>query len=138
MSFRILILALLFGPACGFAQSTAPLITNVEHRSVVPLNGAWHAIVDPYDTGLRDYRAHVRAQDGFFQNAKPRTAQDLVEYDFDKSETLSVPGDWNTQRPGLLFMKVLSGTRRRLLITRNRICGCFCMSERRTISLLLG
>src|SRR5205085_510243 len=28
---------------------------------------------------------------------------DLVEYDFDTSETLKVPGDWNTQREGLLF-----------------------------------
>ncbi len=89
--------------ACAFAQQPAPLITNVEHRTTVSLNGPWHAIVDPYDTGLKDYRAHVRSQDGFFLNAKPQTPQDLIEYSFDKSETLNVPGDWNTQRPSLLF-----------------------------------
>ncbi len=54
-------------------------------------------------SGLKDYRSHVRSQDGFFLNAKPQTPQDLIEYSFDKSETLNVPGDWNTQRPSLLF-----------------------------------
>jgi beta-glucuronidase len=88
---------------CAFAQQPAPLITNVEHRTTISLNGPWHAIVDPYDTGLKDYRSHVRAQDGFFQNAKPKTPQDLIEYNFDKSETLNVPGDWNTQLPTLLL-----------------------------------
>ena len=103
MSAKILAVALLAATCSCLAQQPATLLSNVEHRNVVSLNGAWHAIVDPYDTGLRDYRAHVRSQDGFFQNAKPKTPQDLVEYDFDKSETLSVPGDWNTQRPTLLF-----------------------------------
>lgn len=103
MSVRILALVLSFGAVCGFAQPPAALVTNVEHRDAISLNGPWRAIVDPYDTGLKDYRAHIRAQDGFFLNAKPTTPQDLIEYSFDKSETLNVPGDWNTQRATLLF-----------------------------------
>jgi len=104
MSARVFGFVLFLMTACAcLAQLPAPLLTNVAHRTTIPLNGPWHAIVDPYDTGLKDYRSHVRSQDGFFQNAKPQTPQDLIEYSFDKSETLNVPGDWNTQRPSLLF-----------------------------------
>jgi beta-glucuronidase len=104
MSVRILALAASALAACACsAQQPAPLVTNTEHRTNISLNGPWRAIVDPYDTGLKDYRSHVRSKDGFFQNAKPQTSQDLIEYNFDKSETLNVPGDWNTQRPTLLF-----------------------------------
>jgi beta-glucuronidase len=104
MSARIFGFALLVLMACAcMAQQPAPLITDIERRSTISLNGAWHAIVDPYDTGLKDYRSHVRLQDGFFRNAKPKTPQDLIEYGFDKSETLNVPGDWNTQRPTMMF-----------------------------------
>ena len=100
---KVIVLVLVVAASRGFAQLPAPLLSNVEHRSAISLNGPWHAIVDPYDTGLKDYRSRVRSQDGFFLNAKPQTPQDLIEYDFDKSETLNVPGDWNTQRPTLLF-----------------------------------
>ena len=100
---KAILLVLVVTASWGFAQLPAPLISNVEHRSAISLNGPWHAIVDPYDTGFKDYRSRARSQDGFFLNAKPQTPQDLIEYDFDKSETLNVPGDWNTQRPTLLF-----------------------------------
>ncbi len=89
--------------ALCLAQPPAPLLTSAAHRTTISLNGPWHTIVDPYDTGLKDYRSKVRSQDGFFQNAKPQSPQDLIEYSFDKSETLNVPGDWNTQRPSLLY-----------------------------------
>jgi beta-glucuronidase len=35
--------------------------------------------------------------------ASRKTKQELVEYDFDVSPTISVPGDWNSERPDLLF-----------------------------------
>ena len=38
---------------------------------------------------------------------------DLVEYDFDASPVLKVPGDWNTQRPELLYYEGLLWYRRR-------------------------
>jgi beta-glucuronidase len=40
---------------------------------------------------------------GFFQNAKPQRPEDLIEYDFDKSPTMRIPGDWNTQDERLFF-----------------------------------
>jgi beta-glucuronidase len=78
------------------------MATNVSGRKVVELDGKWQAIVDPYENGFYDYRREPLI-DGFFRNRKPRDRTDLVEYDFDTSGTLDVPGDWNTQRPELLF-----------------------------------
>jgi beta-glucuronidase len=80
----------------------APAIVNVEGRVTSSLDGPWHAIVDPFDKGYYDYRYQPR-RDGFFLDRKMRDESDLVEYDFDSSPTLAVPGDWNTQRESLLF-----------------------------------
>ena len=80
----------------------APLIVNPRGRAVTSLDGAWHAIVDPYETGYFDYRLKP-SRNGWFMNRKAKTPTDLVEYDFDTSPTLTVPGDWNTQRPELML-----------------------------------
>jgi beta-glucuronidase len=88
--------ALFFLPAAiAYAASgPAPLISNVAGRTTISLNGAWHAIVDPYDTGKSRK---------IFLNQKPQSKSDLIEYDFDTSPVLNVPGDWNSQRDQLLF-----------------------------------
>ena len=85
------------------------LIINVDHRSpreslrtTVSLNGKWHVIIDPYENGYYDYR-YLVSRNGYFKNAKARNKTDLIEYDFDKSEVLNVPGDWNSQRDKLFF-----------------------------------
>jgi len=77
-------------------------MTNVEHRQTTSLNGTWRIIVDPYETGYYGYHSK-ESKYGYFRNAKPRNKSDLIEYDFDTSWTLKVPGDWNTQRDELLF-----------------------------------
>ena len=78
--------------------SAAPTALGfADGRSGQSLDGAWHAIVDPYDNGLVDYRNQPRPG-GYFQDAPPKNRSDLVEYDFARSPTLNVPGDWNTQR----------------------------------------
>jgi beta-glucuronidase len=59
----------------------------------VSLNGAWHAIVDPFDNG----------KGRFFRDAKAKDKSDLVEYSFEASPVLNVPGDWNSQRDELMF-----------------------------------
>jgi beta-glucuronidase len=86
--------------APGFAAPTA--LGFADARAGISLDGAWHVIVDPYDNGLLDYRNQPRPN-GYFLDAPPRDKTDLVEYDFSRSPTLEVPGDWNTQRPELLY-----------------------------------
>lgn len=84
--------------ACG--QSTraqsrpAPLLADPPDRTTLSLDGAWQAIVDPYETGIGGH---------FYENRKPANKSALVEYDFDKSPVLKVPGDWNSQRSDLLL-----------------------------------
>ena len=70
--------------------------------SVASLNGPWRAIVDPYQTGYIGLTGEPTPR-GWFRDFKPRHAGDRVEYDFDRSMVLQVPGDWNTQRPDLYF-----------------------------------
>jgi beta-glucuronidase len=90
----------LFLPALAPA---AGLIQNVPARKTVSLNGYWNAIVDPFSSGAYDYRYQLNVELGFGANRKPQSRSELVEYDFDRSGKLAVPGDWNTQRPELLL-----------------------------------
>ena len=80
------------------------------------LDGDWRTIVDPYGSGATDYRAQPR-QDGYWNDAHPSGPGDLVEYDFDASPVLKVPGDWNTQRPELLYYEGPLWYRRRFDLT---------------------
>ena len=84
------------------AEAATPQIGNVQGRTVVSLDGKWRAIIDPYDNGYYDYR-YQPSPDGYFRNAKPADKTERVEYDFDASGTLDVPGDWNTQRESLFL-----------------------------------
>src|ERR1700730_16155430 len=91
---RCLLLLLLVGWAyttTALAQSTP--IANVSGRATVNLDASWVAIVDPFDTGTS----------GFSRNETRRSKSDRVEYSFDASPVLNVPGDWNTQREQLMF-----------------------------------
>lgn len=78
------------------------LITNIEARKTLSLNGDWKIIIDPYENGYYSYR-YTPLSDGFFKNAKPQNESDRIEYSFDESISLNVPGDWNTQREDLYF-----------------------------------
>src|SRR6266851_4721923 len=89
---------------CRGAAQVAPLIANINARQTTSLNGQWQAIVDPYDVGALDYRAQpLKNSHAFYKNYKPQSESELVEYDFDTSGQLNVPGDWNSQRESLLF-----------------------------------
>jgi beta-glucuronidase len=94
MERAVLGIVLLFSLPLFAAEGTAPLISNVGSRTTISLDGTWNTIIDPYETGLSSR---------FFENAKPKSKRDLVEYDFDHSPKLRVPGDWNSQHESLLF-----------------------------------
>ena len=86
----------------AWAAEKLPLIQNMNAYETMSLNGEWNYIVDVQEEGYYDYRMKPM-QWGFFQNAKPQRPEDLIEYDFDKSPTMQIPGDWNTQDERLFF-----------------------------------
>ena len=88
------LLVLLLAGSVHAVTAPSTLIANVPGRTTVSLDGAWRAIVDPFENGKSS---------GFFRNEKPRSKSDRVEYSFDASPVLNVPGDWNTQREQLMF-----------------------------------
>jgi len=93
-------------PSIGIAQG---LITNTVNRNTTTLNGTWHYIIDPYETGYYNYRYEPYEEQvkndnrAFYNNYHTDDKLELVEYDFDKSPTILVPGDWNSQNETLLY-----------------------------------
>ena len=100
---RIVAFVLLMAALCvQMSANEVNLIGNVPARKAMSLNGDWNYIIDVQEEGYYDYRMNV-TQWGLLQNAKPQRPEDLVEYDFDKSPTMKIPGDWNTQDDRLFF-----------------------------------
>jgi beta-glucuronidase len=98
----VALMAMLGAFAAARPAAAGELITNVAGRQTTSLDGPWQTIVDPYENGYYDYRREPMAN-GFFKNETPKDKSDRIEYDFDTSERLNVPGDWNTQRSSLFF-----------------------------------
>ncbi len=107
-AIRVLLAILLCSET--FAQEN--LIHNVYSRASTSLNGNWHYIIDPYETGYRNHRNWIpfdvkdygkASAKPYWTNKKMENSSDRIEYDFDKSPTLSVPGDWNHQKDELLY-----------------------------------
>ena len=100
---QTIIIALLCCIACfqSMAQ-TEPQMLNAYNRETISLDGQWQIIIDQLENGYYDYRYQPRA-DGYFLNEKPKDRSAIVEYSFETGGRLSVPGDWNTQNPELLW-----------------------------------
>jgi beta-glucuronidase len=82
-------------PAAWAAPPQMPVaLTGADRRPAISLDGDWKTIVDPYSNGFFGYFRNEKAQPG---DTRP------TEYDFSKSPTLKVPGDWNTQRESLYY-----------------------------------
>src|SRR5580704_10273813 len=90
------------------ARGAETVIADVFARQTTSLNGKWHIIVDPYDTGFYDYRrqpydAAAKITGGFALDHQAKDKTELVEYNFNASPTLNVPGDWNSQDDKLFY-----------------------------------
>ena len=76
---------------------------NNYNRAKTSLNGKWHYIVDPYQAGylhphLKPFEeVSIDNSNAFYNNYKVKNPSERVEFDFDLSATLFVPGDWNSQ-----------------------------------------
>lgn len=84
------------------------VLSDVFARQITSLNGQWHVIVDPYDTGYYDYRRKPydeggKVSGGYALDHQATNRTELVEYNFDTSPTLAVPGDWNSQNDKLFY-----------------------------------
>jgi len=108
MSKKILSLfLLLISLSKLFAQED--LLINVYNRPTQSLNGKWNYIVDPYENGYYNYRSEPYDQmekpgkSAFFLNSKQENKSELLEYDFDRSPVMNIPGDWNTQSDKLFY-----------------------------------
>ncbi|HEY4154799.1 MAG TPA: glycoside hydrolase family 2 TIM barrel-domain containing protein [Puia sp.] len=86
--------------------SQADLITNIDGRNSFSLDGQWQYIVDPYETGIYDYRHKELPQNNpsaYWNPDQPASKMDRKEYGYTEQSSLKVPGDWNSQRPEFLY-----------------------------------
>lgn len=78
------------------------LIQNPDGRTAISLDGNWHFLIDMYQTGYLTFGLKP-TDNGFAKNETAKDESDLIEYNFATAQTMHVPGDWNTQRPELLY-----------------------------------
>ncbi|MEM7548604.1 MAG: glycoside hydrolase family 2 TIM barrel-domain containing protein [Bacteroidota bacterium] len=95
-----------------FAFSQTDIIQSINNRDQQLLNGNWKYIIDPYETGYRNHRNWTpfdvkdygkASAKPYWTNKQMENPSDRIEYNFDRSDELSVPGDWNSQKRELLY-----------------------------------
>lgn len=102
---RILLFLFLFTFSIN-SFSQQPLITDIPSRKTVSLDGKWQYIVDPYETGFRNYRWDERAQndkEAYWSSDVPENKTDRKEHGYIDKYSLNVPGDWNSQDAKFLY-----------------------------------
>ena len=72
------------------------LLTNIEGRNFISLDGKWEFILDPFDAGNSSWKS-------IWKDQHPEGKTDFYEYQFNAALTLNVPADWNSQRPELRY-----------------------------------
>ncbi len=103
VSVSIVALSFVLSAATASAQSAPTLLVDIDHRAATSLDGDWHYIADPYASGLYSFHREIKPN-GYFQDLdSTRAGTGPIEYDFARSPTLKVPGDWNTQTPKLYY-----------------------------------
>lgn len=106
---RLFIFILIFTTTFSQLNAQEEFLIDAYNRPTQSLDGAWNYIVDPYENGFYNYRLtpfedlENPGNGAYFTNARPTSKSDLVEYNYDKSDTLHVPGDWNTQKENLFY-----------------------------------
>lgn len=86
------------------------LTQNTYSRSKFSLNGDWHYIVDPYETGSRNHRDWVHfaeveslARRAYGSDLRGGQPWERIEYDFRRSPVMRVPGSWSHQVTELTY-----------------------------------
>lgn len=86
----------------SFCRAQQTPLQSIQSRQLLSLNGKWNYIVDPYENGFYDYRhmpfdQSASGSGGFYDDKQQKNKSELIEYDFDYSPTMNIPGDWNSQ-----------------------------------------
>ena len=95
---KIFVTFLVLCAVTAFAQEN--LIVNTQNRKQVSLNGTWHYIIDPYETGFYDYRYKEKGEkdaEAYWNNPEPNGKTDRKEHGYNNDYSIQVPGDWNSQ-----------------------------------------
>jgi len=82
------------------------LISNIDARKSIDLNGKWQYIVDPYETGFYDYRykeLNEKNPDAYWNTDIQANRTEKKEHGYVDKYSLNVPGDWNHQQPEFTF-----------------------------------
>ncbi|UXP33877.1 beta galactosidase jelly roll domain-containing protein [Reichenbachiella agarivorans] len=114
---NIFILFLTLRALAVSAGDAQDLLQNASNRVHQSLDGTWQIIVDPMETGYYNHGWKPK-KNGYFMDEKPKSVSDRVEYDFDTSDELYVPGDWNMQADRLYYYEGTVWYRRKFLITK--------------------
>lgn len=92
-------------------------LVNVYGRDTLDLSGDWQYIVDPMREGLRVPRKNIRN----FAKDEVAKGNRLIEYEWDSSPVMQVPGDWNTQVSELGWYEGLVWYRKRVTMSSKQL-----------------
>ncbi|MEY2867960.1 MAG: Beta-glucuronidase, partial [Bacteroidota bacterium] len=82
--YSCVLLFLLVLLKCTFL-SAQDFMTNIPARKQTSLNGKWQVIIDPYDVGIKSWKA-------LYKDKKPVEKSEFYEYSFDGGPVFDVPG----------------------------------------------
>ncbi len=85
-------------PVTPAAKQARPLL-HLPARQRISLDGEWRYILDPFDAGKRGNNRRRT----FWRDFRPPPDGALVEYSWDDSPKMTVPSDWNSHAPELLW-----------------------------------
>lgn len=76
------------------APASAPfLLSALPSRKRQSLDGLWHWVADPFDIGRRK----PRNRRALWKDEREVPGGPLIEYEWDTSPTIRLPGDWNSR-----------------------------------------
>ena len=90
-----------FGRPPPAYNSADQLLGWIDSRAITSLNGEWSYIVDPMNNGLPESSFFG----GFPENKTQKTGMELIEYNFETANKISIPGAWNAEDEKLFFYR---------------------------------
>jgi len=116
MSKYFFFLLALLSSAKSFPQQ--PLISNIGSRNTISLNGKWQYIMDPYETGFRNYRWDERNEndrEAYWNSDVPENKTDRKEHGYDEKYSLNVRAIGIHRKRNFYIMKEQFGIKNHLM-----------------------